>query len=293
MRTQLSSTPQTGEGTVALDLLFLSALGAVLLAWLFGKPLLVAWRRMRVRRVPFPDAWRTILKARVPAFRALPADLQLQLKKHIQVFLAEKPFIGCAGLEITDEIRVTIAAQACLLLLNRRAGYYRQLRQILVYPGAFVVNKTTPLAGGVVQEHRAALAGESWQEGQVVLSWHDTLSDANEPESGKNLVVHEFAHQLDQETGSANGAPRLSRDPLGHKARDWARVLGAEFALLQRQAAAQEPSLLSYYGATNPAEFFAVASEVFFTRPHALAEQRPALYVQLSGFYCVNPLSWR
>ena len=274
-------------------IVFLLTLSLTLLAWLFGRPLAVAWRRAKIRRVPFPDAWRSILKQRMPAFRELPADLQLQLKKHIQVLLAEKPFIGCAGLEITDEIRVSIAAQACLLLLNRRAGYYRNLRQILVYPGAFLVHKTAALEGGVVSERRDALAGESWQAGQVVLSWQDTLNDAAQPGEGKNVVIHEFAHQLDQETGVANGAPRLPYDISGYKAREWARVMGAEFLELQHRAAAQEPSLLSHYGATNPAEFFAVASEVFFAQPYQMAEQHPALYQQLSAYYCVNPLSWR
>lgn len=275
-------------------------LALLLILWLIGQPWLTERRRQRIRARPFPAAWRDILKRRVPYVRALPADLQLQLKQHIQVFLAEKAFIGCDGLEITDEIRVTIAAQACLLLLNRPRGYYPALRQILVYPGSFVVQRGHTDHAGVTHEGRQVLAGESWSQGQVILSWHDTLVGAATPDDGQNVVIHEFAHQLDQETGSANGAPILARQ--AHYAR-WAAVLGAEFNALQASASqyrggwheqdgAKEPSLFSDYGATDPAEFFAVITEVFFEQPHRMAAEHPALYSELSNFYQLDPLSW-
>jgi MtfA peptidase len=262
----------------------------VLVAGLAGQPLYTAWRRSRIRRRAFPAAWRDILRRRVPYVRGLPADLQLQLKRHMQVFLAEKPFIGCAGLTVTEEMRVTIAAQACLLLLNRRRPtYYPQLRQVLVYPGAFAVDRVHTDAAGVQQEQRRALSGESWQQGQVILSWADTLAGAAGTDDGQNVVIHEFAHQLDQENGPANGAPTLS----GRRARErWARVMAAEFGHLQRDTAAGQPTLLSSYGATSPAEFFAVASEVFFEQPQSLAAQHPGLFAELSRFYRLNPLSW-
>ncbi len=275
-------------------------LALLLILWLIGQPWLTERRRQRIRARPFPAAWRDILKRRVPYVRALPADLQLQLKQHIQVFLAEKAFIGCDGLEITDEIRVTIAAQACLLLLNRPRGYYPALRQILVYPGSFVVQRGHTDHAGVTHEGCQVLAGESWSQGQVILSWHDTLVGAATPDDGQNVVIHEFAHQLDQETGSANGAPILAR--LAHYAR-WAAVLGAEFNALQASASqyrggwheqdgAKETSLFSDYGATDPAEFFAVITEVFFEQPHRMAAEHPALYSELSNFYQLDPLSW-
>jgi Mlc titration factor MtfA (ptsG expression regulator) len=261
-----------------------------LVGWFAGQPLWVAWRRARIRRQPFPPAWREILRRRVPYVRGLPADLQLQLKKHIQVFVAEKPFIGCGGLAITDEMRITIAAQACLLLLNRRRpAYYPQLRQVLVYPGAFVVDRVHTGAGGVLQEQRQALSGESWSQGQVILSWQDTLDGAAAPADGQNVVIHEFAHQLDQENGPANGAPLLAG--RRHYER-WSRVMADEFARLQSQAHQGAPTLLSHYGGTSPAEFFAVASEVFFEQPQALAAEHPALFAELSRFYRLNPLSW-
>lgn len=270
--------------------LLILLLGALLLiAWLLRDPLFTGWRRKRVRREPFPPAWRQTLRERVPYFRSMPADLQLQLKKHIQVFLAEKPFIGCAGLVVSDEMRVLIAAQACLLILNRRGDYFANLRQILVYPGAFIVDKVHADGSGVLQDQRRVLAGESWQQGQVILSWQDAIDGAEVPDDGRNVVIHEFAHQLDQDNGRANGAPWLG----GQRRRErWAQVLGQEFAHLQRRVRAGQPSLFSDYGATDPAEFFAVASEVFFEQPKRLAAEHAALYRELSGFYRVNPLSW-
>jgi Mlc titration factor MtfA (ptsG expression regulator) len=272
-----------------VHLLIFAILTLIFLLWMGSEPLRVALRRRRIRRQPFPAAWREILRQRVPYFRKMPADLQLQLKKHMQVFLAEKAFIGCADLEVTEEMRVTIAAQACLLLLNRRTNYYRNLRQILVYPGAFIVNRVHTDNIGVLQEQRQVLAGESWTQGQIILSWYDTLEGASVTDDGRNVVIHEFAHQLDQEKGHANGAPYLA-----HRGRykRWARVLNTEFERLQMQAANGEPSLFNYYGATNPAEFFAVTSEVFFEQSQAMAELHPELYRELSEFYRVNPLSW-
>ena len=271
-------------------------LALLLVAWFIGEPWLAERRRQRIRAQPFPAAWRDILKRRVPYVRALPADLQLLLKQHIQVFVAEKAFIGCDGLEITDEMRVTIAAQACLLILNRPRGYYPKLRQILVYPGSFVVQREHTDSVGVSHQGRQVLAGESWSEGQVILSWRDTLQDAATPGDGRNVVIHEFAHQLDQETGTANGAPILAK--RAHYAR-WAQVLGAEYQQLRARAGRPDwredqdgESLFSDYGATDPAEFFAVISEVFFEQPQRMADQHPALYQELAQFYRLEPLSW-
>jgi hypothetical protein len=261
----------------------------LLLSWWLGAPWLAEQRRGRIGRRPFPNAWRRILRRRVPYLRRLPADLQLQLQRRIQIFIAEKPFIGCGGLEVTDEMRVTVAAQACLLLLNGPAGGFRNLRQILLYPNAFIVNRVATASGGVLRDERQVLAGESWSQGQVVLSWEDVQAGAAVPDDGRNVVVHEFAHQLDQENGPANGAPSLS---AGQQGKRWSAVLAEAFTRLRALARDGEASLLSHYGATDPAEFFAVASEVFFEQPGELAAQYPALYAELSAFYRVNPLSW-
>jgi Mlc titration factor MtfA (ptsG expression regulator) len=261
----------------------------LVVAWLVGEPFLVEYRRRKARETPFPAAWLEILHRRVPCFRRLPPDLRIQLKKHIQVFLAEKSFAGCDGFEVDDEVRVTIAAQACLLLLNRKTGYYPNLRQILVYPGAFIVERLRPEPSGVLQEHRHVLSGESWTQGQVILSWEDAAQGAAIADDGHNVVIHEFAHQLDQEKGFANGAPILGgRDRYS----SWSQVLAWEFAKLREQAYTQQPSLLNHYGATDPAEFFAVASEVFFEQPHQMATEHPALYGELRALYRVDPAGW-
>lgn len=272
-----------------MPLLLLAGVAGIVLLWLLGQPLWARVQRQRWRQRPFPAAWRTILQRRVPSFRRLPADLQLQLKQHIQVFIAEKPFIGCNGLQVDDEMRVTIAAQACLLLLNRRTRYFPNLRRILVYPGPFVVGRVQTSAAGVHHEQRQALSGESWSSGQVVLSWDDARDGAARADDGRNVVIHEFAHQLDQESGAANGAPFLGRRT---RYAQWARVLGAEFERLRAQVQAGQPSLIADYGATDPAEFFAVASEVFFEQPLRLAAEHAELYRELSGYYAVDPLSW-
>ncbi len=250
------------------------------------------WRsikRRQIKREPFPKTWRDILRRRIPYFRDMPADLQLQLKKHIQVFIAEKQFRGFQGVEITDEVKVTIAAQACLLLLNRSTDYFPKLRFIYVYPSAFYRRHSQVDQAGVHHESRQLLLGESWDYGKVILSWDDTLAGAADPQDGRNVVIHEFAHQLDHESGTTNGAPILAKVALYP---NWAKVFQTEFANLQARLRTGIDSVIDPYGATNPAEFFAVTSEIFFERPKALAREHSELYQQLAQYYCVDPLNW-
>ncbi len=267
-------------------MLTLAGLVAAGVTALLAQPRWQARRRARLRAQPFPPAWRRILRQRVPVVARLPADLQQRLKQHILVFLAEKPFIGCAGLAITDEVRVTIAAQACLLLLGRAdAEVYPQLRQVLVYPGAFAVQASQAADGGVVQAQRQALAGQSWAHGQVVLGYADVLAGAADPGDGQNVVVHEFAHQVDQDKGVADGRPWL---PGRARRRRWAAVMDAAYWRLREHPSA----LIGTYAATAPAEFFAVVSELFFEQPQALAAAEPAVYQELALLYQVHPLAW-
>ncbi|QJR11820.1 Protein MtfA [Usitatibacter rugosus] len=270
--------------------LLIALVTLLVIGLLVSGPFITERRRRKIRARPFPPAWRAILERRVPYVHRLPADLRRQLEQHIQVFIAEKPFIGCDGQEIDDEVRVTIAAQACLLILNRKPDYFPKLSQVLVYPGAFIVERVRAEPSGILQEERNALSGESWSNGQVVLSWDDTLQGAAVDNDGRNVVIHEFAHQLDQQKGHANGAPYLgNRDRYPR----WSQVLSYEFAMLQQRSMSGEPPvLLSYYGATNPAEFFAVASEVFFEQPAAMATLHPALYDELRQLYRVDPVAW-
>jgi hypothetical protein len=262
----------------------LAMIGAAL-----GAPTLArAWRRERIARQPFPAAWRDIVRRRVPLARELPAAQQMRLRKHIQLLLADVPFIGCAGLEVDDEVRVTIAAQAAFLLLGR-GGSFGNLREVLVYPGHFVVPRSEVRAGGVVHEARAVLAGQSWQRGQVIVAWDAVLDGAVDPHDGVNVVMHEFAHQLDQDTGAANGAPYVGR---GAVQQTWARVMNREFDALRARLARAEPTLIEPYAATSPAEFFAVTTELFFEKPAALAAERPDLYEQLKRCYRSDPSTW-
>jgi hypothetical protein len=272
----------------------LAALAACALAWPFVGPVRRRWQRARLARVPFPPAWRAILRQRVPLLQRLPADLRLQLCGLVQRFIAEVPFIGCAGQVISDEVRVTIAAQACLLLLNRGGGF-DGLREVLVYPGAFATARGRTDEGGIRHEGRQAMLGESHGRGAVVLSWQDALAGAADPDDGRNVVIHEFAHRLDQDHGSANGAPWLGPH-RGYEA--WSRVLGAEYAALLARVAALEAGeladigIIPAYGATDPAEFFAVVSELYFERPLALRAAHPALYEQLRQVYRTDPSAW-
>lgn len=238
---------------------------------------------------PFPPTWRKILREQWPIYRRLPTDLQLRLKKHIQLFLLEKKFVGCDGLEVTDEMRVLVAAQACLLTLQRPLPHYPDLSTILLYPEAFNVAATQQVAGVVTEQIQTRL-GESWQHGQVVLSWPHTKAGAANAEDGHNLVMHEFAHQLDQQTGQANGAPALNSQI---EYQQWSALFSQAFAQLQQQLALQQLTFLDPYAATNPAEFFAVATEAFFEQPDDFLQTYPNLYPLMRDFYRLDPRNWQ
>lgn len=241
-------------------------------------------RRLRTRRLP--DAWRRILARNVPVYAGLPDEDRRELEGHVQVLLAEKAFEGAGGLEITDEIRVTIAGHACLLLLHRDTDYYPALRSVVVYPTTYWARSVRGLGPGLVAEGDEPRAGESWHTGAVVLSWDEALATALDLDDGRNVILHEFAHQLDQEDRAADGAPILDR-PGAYAT--WARVLGEEYARLRRESDEGRTTVLDAYGGTDPAEFFAVATEAFFERPRALKHRHPELYAELERFYRQDP----
>lgn len=294
-----------------MPILLVSVLALALIAWLIWQPRLAARRRQRVATEPFPPAWRAIIRRRVPLAARLPATLQAQLRQHIQVFLAETPFIGCQGMVIDDEVRVTIAAQACLLLLNQPRGRFAWLRQVLVYPSAFAVDVSHVDPAGVVQSGRDWRAGESWQEGLVVLSWEDVLVGAADPGDGWNVVIHEFAHQLDAWAGVSAQAvePEEAIGPdVIEPGGKWTPAMQAEYEALVQQAqrleaselsnAALEPDgaargpFLDPYGATDAAEFFAVVTEAFFEQGRALADEHPALFADFHRLYGLDTRGW-
>jgi Mlc titration factor MtfA (ptsG expression regulator) len=239
--------------------------------------------RRKLASGPFPEAWRQIIRERFPLYARLCEADQKELESHI---LDEKGFEGCEGLVINDEIRVSIAAQACLLLLHRPGDYYSQLRSILVYPSTYFAQSTHHAPAGVIHEQHQALLGQSWQHGAVLLAWDSVQAGAANPFDGQNVVFHEFAHQLDQEDGRADGAPLLAqREPFRMRIAQyssWAKIMAAEYDLLCKTVNRGKKTVLDAYGASNPAEFFAVATECFFEKPKQLLQKHPALYSELA-----------
>jgi len=244
------------------------------------------WRRKRISARAFPLVWLAVVEKNVRFYRRLPPADKEELRRHILIFLAEKRFVGCGGLAITDEIRVTIAAQACMLLLHRKTDYYPGLRTILVYPAAYVARASRTLPSGVVEEGFDVRLGESWHRGSVVLSWDDVRRDAADIHDGHNVVFHEFAHQLDSSRGRGDDSEVLQRRSTFIA---WARVLHENYGKLQRDIGGNRPTLLGPYAGENPAEFFAVATEYFFERPKELQKIHPDLYQELKNFYRQNP----
>jgi len=253
-------------------------------------------QREKLKATPFPLRWSHILKDSFPLYARLPEEDRKELHGHIQVFLGEKRFEGCGGLKLNQEMKLCIAAQACLLLLHRETDYYPGLRSILVYPGTYYAKATRHVGAGVMEERHDIRAGEAWDSGAIVLSWDAVKKGAANPRDGYNVVFHEFAHQLDFEDGRTDGAPLLASDDPWFQRKDrykaWARVLTREYDKLRAQVETGERSALDEYGATNPAEFFAVATESFFERPHDLQQRHPELYDELKRFYQQDPVGW-
>ena len=255
-----------------------------------GLDLFKSRRRTRLRAQPAPKAWGDILAHNLPVFTRLTREDQAELLGHMQVFMAEKHFEAAGGLVLSDEIRVTIAGQACLLLLHRETDYYPELISIIVYPTGYVADEERHIGGGIWEEGGENRLGHTGQRlGALVLAWDAVRRGAAEPTDGVNLVLHEFAHQLDFENRSSDGTPALETHG---DYRTWARVMSYEFEALRDALEAGDDTFLDDYGATNPAEFFAVITEAFFERPRALRRNHPALFMQLQRFYQQDPTTY-
>ena len=261
----------------------------LIIAGILANPVIVKRRRNRLAYRSFPPIWNAIVENNLPVYLLLSPAERKRLQGHIQVFLAEKQFIGCGGLEVTEEMKVIIAAVACLLLLNQRETYFPKLRSILVYPSTYLVKETAYTGNFIVEERRVARLGESWTNDQLVLSWEQVKQDTYNWRDGHNVVLHEFAHQLDQEDGKAEGVPILQRDSDYDL---WAKVMTEEYQQLCNDIQRGAKTVMNSYGATNPAEFFAVATETFFEKPRQLLKQHPALYDQLQRYYQLDPVQW-
>ncbi|GAB3113401.1 zinc-dependent peptidase [Aestuariicella hydrocarbonica] len=249
------------------------------------------WLRARKRKqravlmsAPFPQAWRQVLADDFPLYRKLPVDLQRKLEGHINVFLQEKVFVGCSGFSITDEVRVLIAAQACLLILNTGVEYFPGFETILVYPQTYVAN-VTERDGALHSESVSARAGESWHRGPVIVAWDQVIQGARDGRDGHNVVMHEFAHKLDEENNRMDGLPILA-DRSQYQ--DWATVLSREYERLCQH----HDDVIDSYGATSAAEFFAVVTEAFFEKPVQLKHKHPELYQQFQRYYRLDPVLW-
>jgi MtfA peptidase len=244
--------------------------------------------RSKTRTRPFPSEWETFIRSNVAHYSFLDDAECAELQAMVQVFVEEKHWEGCGGLDLTDEIRVTIAAQACLLQLGLPHDYYRNVQSILVYPSTVVPPEHHT---GIFErvEGPAAPAvpilGQSFSQGPVILVWDAVLHGARHPEQGHNVVYHEFAHKLDMLDGAADGTPLLDRDQLAQ----WVTVCSREFLRLRSLAENGHKTFLDAHGATNEAEFFAVATEEFFDRPDVLQKKAPDLYRILSAYYRQNP----
>ncbi len=238
-------------------------------------------RRARLLETPFPPEWIAILDRNVKAFAVLDTEQQQHLRDLAQVFIAEKNWEGCGGLELTDEMRVTIAGTACLLILGRDHDLMREVESILVYPSTVMLpEQPRGFFDGrpVVNDGPTAVHGVAHGGGPVVLAWDQVLTGGRNAKDGRNLVIHEIAHKLDFLDGEADGTPPLDSSAAR---REWARVC-SEVYLAHVKG---DEHVLRDYATTNEAEFFAVASEVFFERPKQLARELPELYAVLRGFY--------
>ncbi len=264
---------------------FLFVLFAGLVLFLYQVFLRDKW----IRQKPFPARYEAILSTSLPVYDALADEQQRQLKQLIQLFLTRKKFYGCAGLEITDEIRITIAGQACLLLLNKGWRTYPKLLSVLVYPSAFRAERQQMQDDGTVAMAGHDLLGASWRNRTVIVTLADVAKVLSNFGDGHNVVLHEFAHQLDGLSGSTNGAPPLRSNSY----QSWARVFTENFEDLRHRSQHGLATVMDQYGTTNPAEFFAVATEAFFEQPRQLHKVRPELFAELKAYYRLDPRDWQ
>ena len=246
------------------------------------------WLRRTPETAPISDAlWSETLTA-LPFLDRLDDAEQSRLRALSEAFLAEKEFSSAGGLELTDAICVSIAAQACLPILNLGLKNYRHWVGIVVYPDEFVIPRIIEDDFGVVHEFDDVASGEAWDGGPVLISWRDAQMAGD----GYNVVIHEFAHKLDMLNGEANGVPPL---PVGLTRQAWEETLLAAYDdFCTRVDAAEErgeDTELDPYASESPGEFFAVMSETFFEAPDVLHDIYPALYTQFSRFYRQDPMS--
>ncbi len=260
--------------------------GFGILYWLATKILHKHKKKQLLEKPLHPD-WIVILKNNVSLYSILPSTLRDELHGHIQVFLDEKEFIG-QGIDITEEIKLTIAGSACILLLQGKGRSFADFTSIIVYPDTYVATQTKQNGLAEHQEY-STRAGESWVRGPIVLSWKDVAKGAQHLRDGQNVVLHEFAHKLDEQNNVMDGLPLL-REKTDYE--EWTKVFRKEYADLIKRAEQNKNKVLDEYGTVSPPEFFAVATESFFEKPKRMKKKLPDLYKQLQKFYNVDPATW-
>lgn len=250
--------------------------------WAFGSQ-----RRLKQKALlntgPLSDQDRDFLKDHFGLYAKIPSEIRNRLEPVVQILIAEKNFEACGDLkEISREMKVVVMAQAALLLVGRDHRFFSKLRTILIYPDAF--------SGGREDSPETVRLGESWESGSVILSWRSVQRGGEDERDGRNVVIHEFAHQLDQENRYADGLPVLkNRNAIGN----WAHVFSDAYEDFCQDLDKGRKTVMDRYGATNPAEFFAVATETFFEKAKQLKRDYPQLYLQLKTYYGLDPVAWK
>lgn len=239
-------------------------------------------RRQRILSEPVPASWLEVLETRLAPYRSFSEEQRARLADDLRIFIAEKDWEGCRGFELTDEIRVTVAAHACRMTLGLDIDYFRQVQSILIYPAGFRTPQQVSVLPGLALEGKSDVLGQAMYRGPVLLSWKEVLDDIDNAGSGKNLIYHEFAHKLDMLNGDADGVPPIDDADLLQR---WLEMLPAELSRLRRAANSGRRTLLDPYGAENEAEFFAVASECFFDAPEKMQAQHAPLFGILTEIY--------
>ncbi len=242
-----------------------------------------------IKPIQFKESWTVYLRNNLPLYQKLTNQLRDSLHEKIAQFVSTKYFEGCSDLELTDEMILTVAGQACLLIIKHDGAPYPNLKTVLLYPTTFSSSVDEIDIHGVVTRRSIHRLGESWNNGTVILAWDSVLHGAKNIYDGHNVTFHEFVHQLDQENGRTDGIPAMENSQAYHT---WAQVLDDGYERLLDKAERGKRTVIDKYGTTNVAEFFAVATEAFFEKPTQLKKKQPAIYRELKAYYAIDPASW-
>lgn len=254
----------------------------MLFSWLKNR------RRRRLLAQPFPTLWLDVLQENVALYARMIEPERARLRDVVRVLVSEKEWIGSKNFEVTDRMKVVVAAQAAILVLGLEDFWFDNVTSILLRRRGYKTKRRHSLGGEAYLESEEPLLGEAHYNGPLILAWREVDDAARRPGYGENLIYHEFAHKLDQLTGYADGTPPL---PWSLQAR-WEKTLKAEFEALVHATEWDQETVLDPYGATDPAEFFAVATETFFDNPLDLRRQHPELFDLFREFYRQNPCHW-